>query len=98
MTIPRNSIEQDPFKELDQNAIFNWLNGWSDPITFTVVTGGTEVAVSHDMEVVPDHAIHLIRPGAMGQGSVFPGTTAWTNKLVYLTSTVAGDYAVVLRR
>ena len=98
MTLFRAGREQDPGKELDLNAVFNWINGFSDVIEFTVAVGGTEVAVPHDMESVPASVIRVVTESATGQGVVFPGSTAWTETNVYLTATVAGDYAVILRR
>lgn len=98
MTLFRNSIEENPSKELDMNALFNWINAWSDPIDFTVATAGVEVAVSHEFETIPDSVLQIVRQSATGQGVVIPGTTAWTTTAVYLTATVAGDYAILLRR
>lgn len=98
MTLFRGSVFPDQFQETDFNALFNWVNGFSDVLTFTVVTGGTEVSVPHTMELIPSHAAQVTTQLSTGQGAVIPGTTPWTVSAVYLTATVPGVYSVILRR
>lgn len=98
MTLFRDSLDDNQNRESDLNKLFNWINGWSDPIAFTIAVAGTEVSVPHDMELIPAGAVPVVTEQPTGTGVVYPGTTAWTSTNVYLTATVAGDYVVVLRR
>jgi hypothetical protein len=83
-------------KDLDQ--IVAWINGETSPVAMTVAVAGTEVAVAHGLGFIPSSAAQVVKETPTGTGVVYPGTTAWTNRLAYLTATVAGDYAVTFRR
>lgn len=81
------------------NAIIDFLNSFSDIIDFTVVTAGTDVAVSHDLEHIPTSAIAVMKEGdTVSFANVYPGTTAWTKSVVYLSASLPGVYHVILRR
>lgn len=98
MTLFRSSLDENVQRETDFNALFNWVNGWSEVLLVVVTGPGVEVAVAHLMEAVPTLAVQVVTPGVTGTGTVYPGASAWTTSTVYLTATAAGTYAVILRR
>jgi len=89
---------KDPDVRRGFTGIVNELNRDTNPIEFTVAVAGTEVAVEHGLDYVPTGAIPIFTEDTTGQGVIYPGTTAWTTKYVYLTATATGVYHVRIRR
>jgi hypothetical protein len=79
-------------------SIINEVNRETDEILFTVAVAGTEVAVPHTVDRAPSSVAQVVTTSTTGQGVVYPGTTAWTNRLAYLTATEPGVYAIRVRR
>jgi autotransporter translocation and assembly factor TamB len=85
-------------QETDVQSVFDLINAFTEPITFTVAAPGAAVVVAHTLEYVPRMAIQVAAPGLTGTGSVYDGGVAWTSTTVSLTATAAGTYTVLLRR
>jgi hypothetical protein len=80
-------------------ALYDFLNQFSDIISFTVITGGTEVEIPHKLERIPRQVFPVILEGdTVSFANVFAGTTAWTLSKIYLTASLPGTYHVILRR
>ena len=85
--------------EQNVNAVIDFINSFTEVIDFTVIAAGTEVKVSHDLEYVPRHAFPVVMEGdSVSFANVYPGSSAWTKKEVYLTASLPGTYHVILRR
>lgn len=85
--------------EENLKALFDFLNQFSDIISFTVLVGGTEVEIPHKLERTPRQVFPVIMEGdTVSFANVFAGTTAWTQSKVYLTASLPGTYHVILRR
>lgn len=85
--------------EKNIDALFDFLNSFSDVIEFEVVTAGTEVEISHGLEAIPRQVFPVVVEGAtVSFANVYSGTTAWTKSKVYLTASLAGTYYIILRR
>lgn len=86
-------------QELDIQAVFDFLNSFSDVISFEVTVAGTEVLIPHKLEAIPRQVFPVILEGdTVSFANVFAGTTAWTTSEVYLTASLPGTYHVILRR
>lgn len=89
----KNTLEQNV------NSVIDFINSFTEVIDFTVVTAGTEVKVSHDLEYIPRHVFPVVIEGSsVSFANVYPGSSAWTKKAVYLTASLPGTYYVILRR
>ena len=93
----RSSGLKPPELDLDVKNIVDYINA-EEYIEFTVDTAGTEVTIPHKLEYIPRYFNQAGSETANGQGVIYSGSTAWTNTNVYLTATVAGTYAIILRR
>lgn len=80
-------------------ALFDFINQFSDIISFEVATAGTEVEIPHKLEAIPRQVFPVVVEGATTSfANVFPGTTAWTTSKIYLTASLAGTYYIIIRR
>jgi len=107
---PIRAVYNDEMHELDHREAVNAItrleliaNSLFDVVYFTVAVAGTEVAVPHALGAVPASFVqvtlqHPIRGKPTGTGAVANGTTAWSATNVYLTASVAGTYAAIIRR
>jgi hypothetical protein len=87
----------DNVKNLE--AVIDFINSFSEVLSFTVVTGGVEVLIPHDLEVIPRQVFPVIKEGdTVSFANVYAGTTAWTKSEVYLSASLPGTYNVILRR
>ena len=85
--------------EQNLNSVIDFLNSFSEVIDFTVVTAGTEVAVSHKLEYIPRHVFPVIMENDnVSFANIYPGSSAWTKNTVYLTATLPGTYHIILGR
>lgn len=85
--------------ERNIEALFDFINSFSDIIEFEVITGGTEVEIPHGLERIPTQVFPVVIEGStVSFANVYPGTTAWTSSKVYLTASLPGKYYVILRR
>lgn len=93
----QSGFPQAPGENL--KALFDFLNAFSDIISFVVITGGTEVEIPHLLEAIPRQVFPVIMEGDLVSfANVFAGTTAWTSSKIYLTASLPGTYHVILRR
>jgi len=84
--------------DMDINSIIDYINA-EEYITFTVVTAGVEVEIPHKLEHIPRYYFMVGDEVTTGSSvNIYNGTTPWTKSAIYLTSTVAGDFAIILRR
>ena len=94
-----NVIFCDDAYLLGINQAFLNHHYFTDVISFTVITGGTEVAIPHKLEAIPRQVFPVILEGdTVSFANVFAGTTAWTSSNIYLTASLPGTYHVILRR
>lgn len=86
-------------EESNIQAIFDFINKFTDVLSFAVVTGGVEVAIPHNLEAIPSQVFPVIIEGSVVSfANVYAGTTAWTTSKIYLTASLPGTYYVILRR
>jgi len=90
-------LTDDPQLDQDIQSLFDDVNS-NEYIEFTVAVAGTEVTVPHNLEHIPRYFKMAGSEIANGQGVVYSGSTAWNAVNIYLTATIAGTYAVILRR
>ncbi len=69
----------------------------SDSIDFTIVTAGVEVAIAHNLGVIPSEVLPVVKTGKLSFANVYAGTTPWTETHAYLTASLAGDYSACFR-
>lgn len=86
-------------QESNLQTLFDFLNSFSDVISFEVTVAGTEVLIPHKLEAIPRQVFPVILEGdTVSFANVFAGTTAWTTSEVYLTASLPGTYSIILRR
>lgn len=107
---PIRAVYPDKLHELDHQAAIDAINRLEtianclfDLVYFTVTVAGTEVAVPHTLGFVPASFVQVsverrLNGVPTGTGVVAAGTTAWTTTTAYLTASVAGYYAAIIRR
>lgn len=73
------------------------VDSFTAALDFTVATAGVEVAIAHNLGVIPTEIVPVVKSGNASFANVYPGTTPWSETHVYLTASLAGDYSVMVR-
>jgi hypothetical protein len=93
-----SNVRQTGKVDRDIAALISEVNRCSEAIEFTVAVAGTEVEIIHGLGSAPSCAIPCATKNVTGGGVIVSGPTAWTNRVMYLTASATGKYAVIIRR
>ena len=73
------------------------VDSFTASLDFTVTTAGDEVAIAHNLGVIPVEIVPVVKVGNASFANVYPGTTPWSETHIYLTASLAGNYSVMAR-
>jgi hypothetical protein len=85
--------------ERDHQEIVAEINRNSpEPIPVNVLVALDEYAIVHGFDVIPSYFTMVCTPTTQSTSGLYPGTTPWTTKYIYVKSAVIGLFHIIVRK